>query len=460
MRRWGLAAAGVAGLAIGALLAAETSRLGAPPAHAAARAPHPAAPPLGDGDLAVRCGRLLDGLADTLRRDVLVVVRGGRVARVEPFAGAPAGMPLLDLSGATVLPGLIDMHTHLTDSPEDTQDLRVYFTRSDAEALRLGTAHARATLEAGFTTVRDVGTYIGFADRALRDAILEGRVEGPRMQVVGYYLTVPGGGGDLLVPGVAVGDIPPRVRRGVARGADAFRARAEAAIAGGADALKVIASGAVLAYGGIPGAPEMTRAEIAAVAEVAHRHGLRLAAHAHGAQSVRDAILAGADTIEHASLVDEEGIRLARERGVAFSMDIYDGDYIDTEGRAQHWPEEFLRKNLETTEVQRRNFRRAHDAGVALVFGTDAAVYPHGLNARQLRYQVAWGMTPAEAIRSATSAAARALGWQGQVGVVAPGAFGDLVAVEADPLADVAALEHVAVVVQGGRVVKDARARR
>ena len=181
----------------------------------------------------------------------------------------------------------------------------------------------------------------------------------------------------------------PQVRVGVARGPEEFRKKAELAVAGGADELKIIASGAVLAFGGVPGEREMTPDEIKAVVDVAHAHGIKVAAHAHGAQSIKDAILAGADTIEHASLIDDAGIELAREHGVALSMDVYNGDYIDTVGRADKWPEEFLRKNVETTEAQRQAFTRAHRAGVDIVFGTDAAVYPHGLNARQFPIMVA-----------------------------------------------------------------------
>jgi imidazolonepropionase-like amidohydrolase len=199
---------------------------------------------------------------------------------------------------------------------------------------------------------------------------------------------------------------------------------------GGADIIKVIASGAVLAYGGVPGDPEMTPAEIAAVVQVAHAAGRKVAAHAHGAQSIKDAILAGVDTIEHASL-------------------------IDTEGRRQHWPEEFLRKNVETTEIQRRTFTLAHAAGVAIVFGTDAAVYPHGLNARQFPIMVARGMTPMEAIRSASSVAARYMGWGDRIGRLAPGYFGDLIAIEGDPLQDVTRLQRVTTVLKGGLVFKN-----
>jgi imidazolonepropionase-like amidohydrolase len=406
------------------------------------------------GSIAVRCGRLIDGLADSVRRDVTVVIRNGRVATIASEA-PPADIPTLDLGEYTCLPGLIDMHTHLADGDgDDTRDLSVYYHRTLADQLPYGRKHARATLDAGFTSVRDVGTYIAWTDRALRDEINSGQVAGPRMQVAGYYLTIPGGGGDLVIPGHAESEIPDYVRRGVARGADDFRRKAQAAVDGGADLLKVIASGAVLAFGGVPGEPEMTPDEIKAVVEVAHGAGLKVAAHAHGARSIKEAILAGADTIEHASLIDDADIELARERKVALSMDVYNGDYIDTEGRKQGWPEEFLRKNLETTEAQRQGFTKAHAAGVPIVYGTDAAVYPHGLNARQFAIMVQRGMTPMEAIQSATSIAARYMGWENRVGSLAPGRFGDLIAVKDDPLEDISRLQDVAIVVKGGLVFK------
>lgn len=406
------------------------------------------------GSLAMQCGALIDGKADAPQRDVTVVIRSGRVESIEPGRTAPRGLPVLDLAGYTCLPGLIDMHTHITERPEDTADLRVYLRRSPAEQFALAREFAAATLLAGFTTVRNVGVYQAWGDRTLRDAIDRGEVAGPRMQVAGYYLTIPGGGGDLLIPGVPEADIPPSLRMGVARGPDEFRARAQAAIDGGADLLKVIASGAVLAYGGVPGEPEMTPEEIAAVTAVAHAAGRKVAAHAHGARSIKEAILAGADTIEHASLIDDEGIALAKARGVALSMDIYNGDYIDTEGRRQGWPEEFLRKNAETTEAQRQGFTRAHAAGVVIVYGTDAGVYPHGLNARQFKVMVERGMTPMGAIKSATSVAAHAMGWSDKVGDLTPGRYGDVIAVKGDPLSDVRRLQDVAVVVKGGVIFK------
>ncbi len=409
------------------------------------------------GSVVLRCGALIDGVSGEAGGPTTIVIIGGRVAEVSPGAVVPEHVRVLDLAGYTCLPGLIDMHTHLTDQPGDTADLSVYYRRTLEEQLVLARDNARVTLLAGFTTVRDVGTYIGWADRALRDEINLGVTPGPRMQVVGFYLTIPGGGGDLVIPGFPESDIPAQVRMGVSRGPEQFREHAELAVAGGADLLKVIASGAVLAYGGVPGAPEMTREEIAAVVEVAHAHGLKVAAHAHGAESIRDAILAGADTIEHASLIDAAGIELARQRQVALSMDVYNGSYIDTEGRAQGWPGEFLRKNIETTEAQRQGFTAAHSAGVPIVYGTDAAVYPHGLNARQFPIMVERGMTPMEAVQAATSVAARYLGWSDRVGSLEPGRYGDVIAVKGDPLADLRHLQDVTVVVKGGEVIMEPR---
>jgi imidazolonepropionase-like amidohydrolase len=402
------------------------------------------------GSIAVRCGHLIDGVAGAASGPTTVLIVDGKIAAVGDKVAVPIGVSQLDLAGYTCLPGLIDMHTHLTDSGHETKDLSVYYKRTKAEQVEIGKQSAHDTLMAGFTAVRDVGTYIAWVDRDLRDAINSGSTVGPRMQICGYYLTIPGGGGDLVIPGHAESEIPPQVRMGVARGAEQFRQKAEQAVAGGADELKVIASGAVLAYGGVPGEREMMPDEIKAVVDVAHAHGLKVAAHAHGAQSIKDAILAGVDTVEHASLIDDEDIQLAKEHGVALSMDVYNGDWIDTVGRQEKWPEEFLRKNVETTEAQRQGFTKAHAAGVPIVFGTDAAVYPHGLNARQFPIMVQRGMKPMEAIQSATSVAARYMGWADRIGQLTPGHFGDLIAVKGDPLADIKLLQTVPVVIKGG----------
>lgn len=405
--------------------------------------------------LTVLCGKLIDGASDSLLENVVIHVEEGLFRQVTPHFQPTAGSNVdLDLREYTCLPGLIDLHTHLTDQPGDTADLSVYYRRSMAEQLTIAEESARATLMAGFTTVRDVGTYLAWTDRELRDAIDAGRIVGPRMQVSGFYLTVPGGGGDLVIPGHDETAIPTYLRQGVARGPLAFAERAREAADGGADVIKVIASGAVLAFGGIPGQPEMTPEELGAVVRVASQRGLRVAAHAHGAQSVIEAIEAGVTTIEHASLINETGLRLARERGVTLVMDVYNGDYIANEGRKQGWPAEFLRKNDETTEAQRQAFQRAVELGVTIAFGSDSAVYPHGMNARQFSIMVARGMTPMQAIKSATSVAARTMGWDDRVGRVAPGLNADLIAVKDDPLQRISSLEEVAVVIKGGAVYR------
>jgi imidazolonepropionase-like amidohydrolase len=220
------------------------------------------------------------------------------------------------------------------------------------------------------------------------------------------------------------------------------------------DVLKVIASGAVLAYGGVPGKPEMTREELVAVVDVARGRGVRVAAHAHGAESIRAAIEAGVDTIEHASLIDDAGIALAAERRVPLVMDVYNGDYIDTEGRRQGWPAEFLKNNADTTEAQRLAFSKALARGAIIAYGTDAGVFPHGDNAKQFRIMVERGMAPLQALQSATAVAAAAMGWADRVGSLTPGKFADVIAVRGDPLADITRLEQVDVVLSGGRVVK------
>jgi imidazolonepropionase-like amidohydrolase len=411
------------------------------------------------GSIAIRCGKLIDGVSETVRDNVLVVVRDGRIKSVQPGAShsdaVATHFPILDLAGHTCLPGLIDMHGHVTDRPDDTADLTVYFSRPAAETLRQGKENAAATLLAGFTSVRNVGTYVLYADIELRDEINAGRSLGPRLQVSGPYLTIPHGGGDLYIPDFKEPEDNARFHAGVARGPAEFAERAQVLLDTGSDLLKVIASGAVLAFGGVPGSPEMTQEEIAAVVKVAHAAGKKVAAHAHGAESILMAIAAGVDTIEHASYLDDAGIAAALERGnVALAMDVYNGDYIDTEGRRLKWPEEFLRKNTETTEVQRQAFTKAVKAGVPIVFATDSGVFPHGLNARQFPIMVARGMTPLQAIQSATAVAARYMGWAADVGTIEPGKFGDLIAVRDDPLRDISALQNVSVVVKGGLLFK------
>jgi imidazolonepropionase-like amidohydrolase len=406
------------------------------------------------GSMVVQCGALIDGLSDTAGRNVAVTIRQGRIAAVGALETMPSDLPRLDLADYTCLPGLIDMHTHIMEGPEDLQDLTRIYNRTVQEQLAMGREFAHQTLLAGVTSARSTGTYIFSVSRNLRDEINQGRTVGPRLQVADFYLTIPGGGGDIVVPGIPESEIPAHLRTGVARGADEFRRKAEFAVSIGADFLKVIASGAVLSYGGVPGEPEMTPEEIAAVVEVARTAGLRVAAHAHSAQSIREAILAGVDTIEHATYIDAEGIGLAIEHEVGLVMDVYNGDYAAELGKSLGWPKEFLRKMAETTDIQRVNFTQAHAAGATIVFGSDAGVYPHGIAPIQFPIMVREGMTPMEVIQSATSVAAEYLGWSDRVGAIAPGLFGDLIAVPGDPLEDITILQDVPVVIQGGLAFK------
>jgi len=411
------------------------------------------------GSVAILCGQLIDGVLSIPRDNVLVVIRDGRITRVSGAASlnmaTATHLPVLNLSEYTCLPGMIDMHTHLMDRPEDTADLTVYFSRSREETLRQGKENASATLLAGFTSVRNVGVYELGTDTELRDAINRGTAAGPRMQVSGPYLTIPHGGGDLYIPNFQEPTDNARFHAGVARGADDFRNHAKGLLNEGSDLLKVIASGAVLAFGGVPGAPEMTEDEIRAVVEVAHTADKKVAAHAHGAESILMAIRAGVDTIEHASYLNDECIAAVLKQGhVALAMDVYNGDYIDTEGRRQNWPEEFLRKNTETTEIQREAFTKAVQAGVPIVFATDSGVFPHGLNARQFPIMVKRGMTPMQAILSATAVAAEFMGLAKDIGTIEPGKFGDLIAVRGNPARDISTLQDVQVVVKGGLLFK------
>ncbi len=411
-----------------------------------------------DEVLAIRCGNLIDGLADEARGGALVIVRNGRIETVAEIGEIPEDATVLDLSAYTCLPGLIDTHTHLALNHDDSSDLTIYYRRPMAETMAITFANAERTLNAGFTTVRNVGDYFPEAILVARDRIRAGDTPGPRIQTAGSYLTIPGGGGDLVVPGRDQAEIPPNVRVGVAQGPDEFAAAAQRVLDNGADMIKIIASGAVFAYGGVPGSPEMTREEIAAVVDVARAAGVRVTAHAHGAQSIKDAILAGVDSIEHASLADDEAIALAAEHGVAFSMDVYNGTFTAEVGEELGYPEEFMRKNDETTEAQRVVFEKAYAAGVAILYGTDAGVAPHGYNGRQFEVMVRRGMTPMDAIKSATSVAADHMDLADDVGALEVGRFGDLVAVAGNPLDDVSLLQDVHVVVKGGKLIRQVTA--
>ncbi len=429
---------------LGFLLAASAVCL---PARAAAQTPP--APQL----TAIRAGRLVDVERGEVRRDQLIVVRGDRIEAIQPGTTRPPnGARVIDLSRYTVLPGLLDCHSHMIGDLTDA-DALLPLQRSGAQEAFSGVRNARSTLLAGFTSVRDVGTYRALVDAALRDAIDDGTVIGPRMAVAGAYVTVTSGGGELIGAAQDV-TIPADYRFGVANTSDQVRERVRAILNGGADFIKIIATGAVLTQGTKPGASEYTEEQIRAAVEQAAEYGTYVTAHAHGAEGIKRAVRAGVRSIEHGSLMDDEAIALMKEKGTWLVADIYNGDYIASAGREQGWPEEILRKNDETTEAQRAGFRKAVAAGVKIAYGTDSGVYPHRLVARQLPYMVRYGMTPMQAIRSATLSAAELMGWEDRVGSLTAGKLADVIAVPSDALADLKSFENVGFVMKGGMVYK------
>ena len=403
-------------------------------------------------DIYLEAGRLVDVQAGNLLTGQCISITDDKITAIASCGPTPKGAERVDWSGFTVLPGLIDLHTHLADAGQSA-DLGLPLKTSPAATALIGAHNARLTLEAGFTTVRDVGTYRGLTDIALRDAINAGHVPGPRMFVAGAYITIPKGGGELN--GVIPNDqLPSDMRLGVTSAPEEAAAKTAFLIEQGADFIKTIATGAVLAIGTEPGEPEMTEDQLRAVVETARAKGVFVTAHAHGAVGIKNAIRAGVRSIEHASLIDDDALAMAKASGTWLVMDIYNGDYIDDIGTKEGWPEEYLRKNRETTDVQRVGFMKAVKRGVKLAYGTDSGVYPHGQNAKQFAYMVRYGMTPMQAIQSATIRAAELLGKEKMLGAIAAGRFADLVAVKENPLTNIAALEHIALVMKDGKIVR------
>ncbi len=414
------------------------------------------APPVEERRTAVRTGRLIDVVAGRAVAGAVLVVAGERVEAVlGPADPLPPVAETLDLGGLTVLPGFIDTHSHLVG---DVQTAGVpSTTTSAAQDVLVGVRHARETLLAGFTTVRDVGSFRAFSDIALRDAIDRGDVDGPRMQCAGAFITAPRGGGDVvgLAEDIA---LPDDLRFGVVTGVDDLRDRVRRLLIGGVDLIKCIATGAVLTRGGVPGAPELSEEQLRAAVEEAAWYGRFVAAHAHGAEGAKRAIRAGVRSIEHGSYLDDEALAMMADGGTFLSLDLYDGVWALEEGGADDWPAATQRKLRESQVAAEALVSRAAGAGVRITYGTDSGVYPHALVGRQFAVYVRCGMSPLEAIRAATTNAAECLGWAERVGTLEPGRFADLVAVDGDPLTDITVLERPVVVVKGGGVVRDERA--
>ncbi len=424
---------------------------------AVARCPATAADASAPRWIVIKAGRLFDGTTDDYRANVLIVVEGERIKAVGSAdeVSLPEGAQTIDLSNATVLPGLIDCHTHLGHRSDRYDEILKFKTTPNHQAFA-AVVNARKTLEAGFTSVRDVGSS-PFLAVDLRDYINDGYLVGPRVTASGPGISMTGGHGDLnrYAPQVRVSTYPDENDFRIADGPDQMRRVVRAQLKHGVDLIKVHASGGVLSRGDSPGAPQFTIEELKAAVEEAHAAGRKVAAHAHGAQGIKNSLVAGVDSIEHGSYLDDEGIHLLLKHGAWLVADIYNDDYLLGKAIEFKLPQESIDKERALGQVQRDNFARAVRAGVKVAFGTDAGVYPHGDNARQFYYMVKYGLTPARAIRAATSDAAELLGRSKDVGRIAPGLYADIIAVAGDPLADVQALEKVGFVAKGGAIVKD-----
>jgi len=403
---------------------------------------------------AIKAGRLIDADAGTVLTDQIILIRDNKIEAVGKGLAIPAGASVVDLSKMTVLPGLIDCHTHLADgSEEGSGDPLTYLKKSAAEIAFESVPNARAMLYSGFTTVRDVGAYRGLNEVAMRDAVARGDIEGPRMFVAGAYVTITGGAGALTgaAPDVT---LPFDLRYGEANSPWEVRQVIRKLANDGVDLIKILSSGAVLEHGSNPNSQEFTMEELEAAVDEAHHFGLRIAAHAHSTQGIKNAINAGVTSVEHATQIDDEGLALAKKRGTYLVMDIYDEECIQAAGKAGGMPADFLAHDAGLGQIQRDNFRKAVQAGLKLAFGTDAGICPYGTSGMQFAFMVKYGMTPMQAIQSATSAAADLLGHSDELGSIKPGKFADIVAVAGDPLADVRVLENIPFVMKDGKIYK------
>jgi imidazolonepropionase-like amidohydrolase len=402
--------------------------------------------------------RIIDTDEGAVLTDRAVIVEDDRIADVVATAEVPDGPRRIELAGHTLLPGLMDMHAHLAGEEEQGQGYASLVMRNGAQEAIAGVRNARLILEAGFTTVRDVGSFRAFTDVAIREGIEAGSFPGPRMLCAGCYVTCPGGGGDIT--GLAVdldGIVPAELRFGVTSGVDQMRANVRRIIARGADLIKIIATGAVLTSGTNPGAPEFTEDELRAAVEECDLLGAHVAAHAHGPEGIMRASRAGVRSVEHASLIDDEALALVVENGTFLVVDISDGDHMEEEGPKIGYSDEVMAKVRWTNEVSRSMFGKAVASGAKIANGSDTGIAPFGTEAKNLTCYVRFGMTPMQAICSATSVAAGMVGWQDRVGALRAGLWADAIAVPGDPSADITLLESVPFVMKGGEVMKDTR---
>src|SRR5271170_2255150 len=401
---------------------------------------------------AIRVGKLVDPDSGTVLAGQTILVRDGKIEAVGNNVSIPSDAKIIDLSKMTVLPGLIDCHTHLASGAYDSKDLD-FFTKTSAQFALESVPNARAMLESGFTTVRDVGTYRALVDVALRDAINRGDIIGPRMFVAGAFVTITGGAGAAtgLAPDIT---LPWDMRYGEANSPWEVRQVVRKLAHDGVDHIKVLSSGAILAHGSNPHSQEFTPEELQAAVDEASHFGLRVESHAHSAEGIKNAIRAGVASVEHATMIDDEGIALAKQHGTYLDMDIYDEECIQEDGRKGNVSKDYLQHDAQLGQIQRDNFRKAVAAGAKMSFGSDAGVCPYGTSGKQFAFMVKYGMTPMQAIQAATSNAADLLGHSSEIGSIKPGKYADIIAVTADPLIDIRALETVQFVMKDGKLYK------
>src|SRR5579863_10313016 len=370
---------------------------------------------------AIRAGKLIDPDSGTVLTGQTILIRAGKIEAVGNNVTVPSDAKIIDLSKMTVLPGLIDCHTHLAIGAYDSKDLD-FFTKTAAQMALESVPNARAMLESGFTTVRDVGTYRALGDIALRDAINRGDIVGPRMFVAGAYVTISGGAGAL--PGLAPDiQLPWDLHYGEANSPWEVRKVVRQLAHDGVDHIKILSSGAVLTHGSNPNSQEFTPEELQAVVDEASHFGLRVEAHAHSPEGIKNAIRAGVASVEHATMIDDEGIALAKQHGTYLDMDIYDEECIQEAGKNGSMPKDFLEHDAKLGQIQRDNFRKAVAAGVKMSFGTDAGVCAYGTSGNQFAFMVKYGMTPMQAIQAATRNAADLLGRSTELGSIKPGKY-------------------------------------
>jgi imidazolonepropionase-like amidohydrolase len=404
----------------------------------------------------IKAGRLVDPDSGTVLTNQVIMIKDGKIQAVGPALALPAIATVIDLSDKTVLPGLIDCHTHVADGHPDGEPFNVLRKTASQIALE-SVSNAKAMLLSGFTTVRDVGTYRALNDVALRDAIVRGDVIGPRMFVAGAYITITGGAGAMTGQAPDI-QLPWDLHYGEANSPWEVRQKVRLLAHDGVDVIKMLSTGAVLTHGSSPASIEFTEEELQAGVDEASHFGLRVAVHAHAAQGIRNAILAGAASIEHAEYLDDDIIGLAKQHGTYLDMDIYDEECIQAGAKTGQTPADFLQHDADLGRIQRDNFGKAVRAGVKMAFGTDAGVCPYGTSGKQFAFMVKYGMTPMQAIQAATSNAADLLGHGNEVGSIKVGKYADLIAVSGDPLKDISLLEQVQFVMKEGKVYKSSGA--